>query len=910
MAAGRPERRRRGTEDVGNRREGSGAHRSAAGRPAGFRSIRRRIVLPVGVATVGLIALGTVQAVTAARAAGAARQAVTITAMATATVRLAHDLELEVAESDALRQRGGSAGAALLTATQQQTDLAVSEFRAAAGPARRAAPVLQRLVDAADHQASLLAGVRSAVGKLTADDLAGDSYETLNRSLLAIADAVPEVMTDVGLAATARSAAAIAAAEHLAAQRRDLLRGVFRRGAYQPGELATLASLTGAENERTAEFNRYATVAQRDQYAQLVRGDDVTTATTLTNAALAADRRSDALRVDPDVWYIAQSNTLRRLHLLEVDLSRSLDQTARSEQALAQLRATVTGVSTAGLVALALGTALLLAIRLSRRLRQLRSAALAVAGVELPGAITSLTDAANPATLEDVLQSAEDRADALLGGGSRRVRDAPDEIGAVSSALGAVHKQALRLAADQAALRLDVAALFVALSRRGQTLIQRQLRLIDQFERSETDPRVLHRLFQLDHLAARMRRNEENLLVLAGGEPGRRVLRAVVLVDMIRAAAAEIEDYDRVDPSDVAEVGVAAHAARDMIHLLAELLENATAFSPPTSRVRVTARRSIDAVTISVFDDGIGMPADQVRQLNQRLRHPTVLTAELAGTMGLLVVGRLAARHHIGVELRSSPGGGTVALVEMPNAILAPVPALTVRTESVLHPTSVPHPASVPHPEPATIEALPERPAVEPVPAPPTNPLPRRRPGGLLLPGAVPSPVARGGPAGGVHGGLGGGLGGGADGGVDGGVDGAPALDPEVVRARLAGLGQGLARGDRRPPASVSLTGAGARTTPDHATPAGPVDGAAPADAQPAADPGTAVPVPTQRGTPGSTRRGTPESAQRGTPGSTRRGAPDELPTRPRRARQSGPREGTPNRGSQASDQPREDGAR
>src|SRR5204863_7744577 len=121
----------------------------------------------------------------------------------------------------------------------------------------------------------------------------------------------------------------------------------------------------------------------------------------------------------------------------------------------------------------------------------------------------------------------------------------------------------------------------VALSRRGQSLVHRQLHLSGQLERGETDPERLEKLFELDHLAARMRRNEENLLVLAGGEPGRRVTAAVSLVEVVQAAAAEIEDYDRVDWSAVFEVGIAAHAVRDLIHLLAELLENATTFSPP-----------------------------------------------------------------------------------------------------------------------------------------------------------------------------------------------------------------------------------------------------------------------------------------------------------------------------------------
>src|SRR5690606_24498616 len=153
---------------------------------------------------------------------------------------------------------------------------------------------------------------------------------------------------------------------------------------------------------------------------------------------------------------------------------------------------------------------------------------------------------------------------------------------------------------DQALLRMEVQAMFVALSRRGQTMVQRQIHLIDEFSRNETDPDVLERLFALDHLAARMRRNEENLLVLAGGEPGRWITRPVAMIDLLRAAAQEIEEYRRVDIEDVPSVAVSAHVAGDAIHLLAELLENATSFSPPTSRVRMSASRTVDGLAVRV----------------------------------------------------------------------------------------------------------------------------------------------------------------------------------------------------------------------------------------------------------------------------------------------------------------------
>ena len=154
--------------------------------------------------------------------------------------------------------------------------------------------------------------------------------------------------------------------------------------------------------------------------------------------------------------------------------------------------------------------------------------------------------------------------------------------------------------------------MFVALSRRGQTLVQRQIHLIDEFGRDEVDPDALERLFALDHLAARMRRNEENLLVLAGGEPGRWITRPVALHDLLRAAAQEIEEYRRVEVAEAPAVAVASNVAGDAIHLLAELLENATSFSPPDSRVRVEAARTVDGLAIAVVRPGhrhAGRPA-------------------------------------------------------------------------------------------------------------------------------------------------------------------------------------------------------------------------------------------------------------------------------------------------------------
>lgn len=727
---------------------------SGHARTGRLRSIRLRLLLPIVVATAGLVVLGVVQTRFAVNTALDARRAQVMAGTATATVRLAYRVEQEIAESDALRSRGGTSGAALLTAAQSQTDLAAKSFRTVAAQARTAAPALGQVLDQALTQIDQLPTIREAVRGLKVGQLSGDRYSDLSQNLIAVADALPTQLSDAQLAATARAIGAVTAAERLGAQQRDLLTQVFRRGSMTPAELAELGQLTGAQDERFAEFTRGATPAQLARYTDIVRGDDVVQATRMRTALLAPRVDIANLKVDPDAWYIAQSNALRHLHDLQLELTTSLDVMSRDRQVRADTSSILTGTATGLLVLLAFSAALLFGVRASRRLRGLRAAALAIAYTELPGAISTLSHAEEPGDVRTALHESVAQADKLTVGGA-------DEIGEVGAAVGALHRQALRLAAEQALLRLDVAGLFVALSRRGQTLIHRQIQLIDEFERTETDGARLDRILQLDHLAARMRRNEENLLVLAGGEPGRRVTGPVPLDDLIRVAVSEIEDYDRVDAVGVADVGIAAHVVRDLIHLLAELLENATTYSPPASRVRISARRAVDGISLTVFDEGIGMQPALVIELNSRLRRPTMLTAELAGTMGLLVVGRLAARYHIDVELRSAPGGGTAVLVTLPTAILTPMPARTreetrmvQRARPVL--PAAPPPVSLPPARPATNDR---------------GGLPRRRPGDLLLSG-------------------------GADLGSDGDPNQPP--DPDLIRARLAGLASGLAAAARR----------------------------------------------------------------------------------------------------------------
>ncbi|HYY18153.1 MAG TPA: ATP-binding protein, partial [Streptosporangiaceae bacterium] len=248
-----------------------------------------------------------------------------------------------------------------------------------------------------------------------------------------------------------------------------------------------------------------------------------------------------------------------------------------------------------------------------------------------------------------------------------------DEIGEVARAFDQVHREAVRLAADEALLRGNLNAMFINLSRRSQSLIERQLSLIDSLEQSEQDPGRLSSLFRLDHLATRMRRNSENLLVLAGHEVTRRWSQPVPLVDVLRAAISEIEQYERVVLNVQPGIVVVGQAVNDVVHLVAEIVENATGFSPEDTQVYVSGQPlSSGGVLLDITDNGVGVSDQEMSHANWRLDNPPVVDVAVSRRMGLFVVGRLAARHGVRVRLRHAQAGGLTALIWLPDTVAAP----------------------------------------------------------------------------------------------------------------------------------------------------------------------------------------------------------------------------------------------
>ncbi|GAA0413926.1 hypothetical protein GCM10009530_78120 [Microbispora corallina] len=294
--------------------------------------------------------------------------------------------------------------------------------------------------------------------------------------------------------------------------------------------------------------------------------------------------------------------------------------------------------------------------RLARELAGLRQAALDLANVRLPGVLEKLKKG------DDVDVATEAPPIGILGGTA--------EIEDVGVAFSTVQQTAVEAAIGQARLQRGVSQVFLNLARRSQTLLHRQRTQLHNMQRHTTEPDVLEELFRLDHLTTRMRRHAEGLIILSGAAPGRAWRKPVPMYDVVRGAAAEVEDYARVNVLPMEEHGLDGAAVADVIHLIAELIENATIYSPPHTAVSVRGELVGNGFVVEIEDRGLGMAAGRLAELNERLTNPPEFDIADTDRMGLFVVARLAARREIRVTLRPSPYGGTTAIVLIPSVLM------------------------------------------------------------------------------------------------------------------------------------------------------------------------------------------------------------------------------------------------
>ncbi|HJU02810.1 MAG TPA: nitrate- and nitrite sensing domain-containing protein, partial [Actinomycetes bacterium] len=480
----------------------------------------------------------------------------------------------------------------------------------------------------------------------------GDEYSRMIDHLLDLNGNIAQPGGDADLAQSVTALNDLSRAKELTSQVRGILYALAFRGQFDFGGFQEFSGLLAQQQNAFAAFQADASDAERTLFASVVQGQAVLQVNRFQTGAV---RGQSPGNVEPEQWLAASTTNMELLRTVESQLLNGVIDQSGDLSAGARRDALRNVLLIALILGVALLALLLVARSMAQPLQRLRAGAIEIAQHRLPEAVQRLRTT--------------DSGDLDVGVESLGIRS-KDEIGQVAQAVDDIQEVAVRLATEQAALRRSIGDMFTNLARRSQTLIDRQLELIDDLERNETDPDTLEHLFRLDHLATRMRRNAEDLIVLSGADTGRHWVQPMLLVDVVRAAAAEVEEYQRVELLPLADLEVAGHAAVDVIHLLAELVENATAFSPPNTKVQVAGQAVPHGYVIEIEDRGLGMSDEELIQANERLANPPEIDFALSRVLGLYVVGRLGQRHGIKVQLRHSWYGGVTALTLLPHALL------------------------------------------------------------------------------------------------------------------------------------------------------------------------------------------------------------------------------------------------
>jgi hypothetical protein len=520
---------------------------------------------------------------------------------------------------------------------------------------RAASDVLERRIDEMIDLLNRLDAGRQSIdagmwSRAQAAQLYTDAIESVFRSYDSLA-----TLDDKAFAAKTRNLLELNRMWELLSQEDALLAGALASGRITPAEYTQFTQLVGTRRHNTEK----ATVELREgdpiAYRQLVTSASMTRVRGLEDTVMQRGLRPvQRPPLTAEQWGAATETALEEMRTIIQSSGNRLVQEATPIAAGVILRLALAG----GLGLIAVIASIVMSITTARalvqQLEKLRRAAWELANERLPGVVERLGHG------EKVDVAAE--APPLEFGN--------DEIGQVGKAFNAVQETAIRTAVEQAELRRGFRDILLSLARRSQTLVHRQLTLLDTMERREQEDRDLEDLFRLDHLATRMRRNAENLIVLSGSTPARGWRRSVPMVDVVRAAVAEVEDYTRVSVLPFGQVGLAGRAVGDVTHLLAELIENAVSFSPPYTTVQVGGQAVASGYAIEIEDRGLGMTDERLEEINERISNPPDFNLSSSVQLGLYVVGRLAERYDVRVQLKRSAYGGTTAVVLIPHDLV------------------------------------------------------------------------------------------------------------------------------------------------------------------------------------------------------------------------------------------------
>lgn len=615
-------------------------------------------------------------------------------------------------ELDAQRARTDETAATLWRSVQDwRTEIPASE------------ELMQRLGEL-KTELDQIGQVRADVSRKTIDRTATlTAYDEAVDAIFAVFDALGG-LDDDEIAKDTAALIDLNRSRELLSQQDALITGAIAANRITVAEQTAFARLVGAQwflADRTA---RELAPTDRARFERMVEGDAFQQLRTLQDRVLAAKGADVRPPVTAAAWQAAAEQAMADLR--GVILAGGEDIVSRAMPVA--IGVIVRLVLAAGLGLLAVIASVVVSITtaraLVRQLERLREAAFNLAHERLPSVVERLGRGEEV----DVAREAPP------------LQFGDDEIGQVGKAFNVVQETAVRTAVEQAELRRSVRDVFLSLARRTQALVHRQLTLLDAMERREHDAEELEDLFRVDHLATRMRRNAENLIVLSGSTPGRAWRRNVPMVDVVRGAVAEVEDYTRVTVRPLGEVSLTGRAVGDVIHLLAELIENGLSFSPPQTTVEVRGQLVANGFAIEIEDRGLGMSHDELAAANARIVDRSELNLADAARLGLFVVSRLTERHGVKVQLKESAYGGTTAVVLIPRELITTADGaggpggLPAAEPAVPATQSTPADAGT---EPATASGVdgddrPDEPAETELPVPePATQAPRLTPSGL-----------------------------------------------------------------------------------------------------------------------------------------------------------------------------------
>ncbi|MDN3351096.1 nitrate- and nitrite sensing domain-containing protein [Actinomadura sp. DC4] len=552
----------------------------------------------------------------------------------------------------------GSGQRGALDAQRLRTDTAVANFArlSSSGNVKLAeSSTLKAAVEDALRQFGNLGTNRNAIDSgLTDRSRTAAVYDDAIDAIFQVDDSLA-TLDDKGFAKDVRTMVELNRARELVSQEDALVSGILAARRVTGADYLQYVQAVGAQRYAIRKVEEELQATDRVSYDLVTKSTAMARLHSLETAMLSQGRPGRRPPINSVQWRAAADPALS-------DLSKAVfgggDRLVNRAKPIG-IGVVVRLVLAGGLGLVALITSIIVSITttraLMRQLERLRVAAHELADRRLPGIVERLGRG------EKVDVSAE--APPLEFGN--------DEVGQVGHAFNSVQETAIRTAVEQAELRRGIRDILLSLARRSQALVHRQLTLLDTMERREDDSTELEDLFRVDHLATRMRRNAENLIVLSGATPARGWRRPVPMIDVVRSSVAEVEDYTRVTVMPMGDVALAGRAVGDIVHLLAELIENAVSFSPPYTQAQVSGHQVAHGYVVEIEDRGLGMTDEILAEINERVTDPPEFNLSSSAHLGLYVVGRLAMRYEVRVSLKHSSYGGTTAVVLIPRELIA-----------------------------------------------------------------------------------------------------------------------------------------------------------------------------------------------------------------------------------------------